>query len=73
MQTKDRELAQAQQARMNEVENLMKQLQSCVNDNQLLRQQIQVKDNELAELRQKVSYRYSHDNYDISECIGATV
>ena len=36
----------------------VKQLQSCVNDNQLLRQQIHVKDNELAELQQKVlSYR----------------
>ena len=67
MQAKDRELAEAQRARMNEVENLMKQLQSCVNDNQLLRQQFQAMNEELEELRQQVLY-YSH-NYDISDLL----
>ena len=79
MQAKDSELAQAHQARKNEVENLMQQLQSCVDENYLLRQQIQALDEELEELRQQVLYGttyYSH-NYDISDlplmmCIEAT-
>ena len=53
-QAKDKELAKCQQDRMNEVGNLVKKLQSCLDDNQLLRQQIQVKDKEL---QQKVLYR----------------
>ena len=59
VQVKDRELAQAQRARKNEVGNLMKQLQSCVNDNPLLRQQIQAMNKELTELRQQVIQKHT--------------
>ena len=59
VQAKDRELAQAQRARKNEVGNLMKQLQSCVNDNPLLRQQIQAMNKELTELRQQVIQKHT--------------
>ena len=59
MQAKDRELAQAQRARKNEVGNLTKQLPSYVDDNQLLRQQIQAMNKELTELRQQVIQKHT--------------